>query len=308
MSVLITGGTGFVGRYVIKRVDDPIVTSRNRQAALNKLGDSVSDAIQWSPESEPLVLDPAMDCRAVVNLMGDSIAEGRWTEKKKKSIRDSRVQGTLKLVEAVSKLEKKPEVFVSASAVGFYGDPGDVEVTESHPMGDGFLPEVCKQWEDAVDTISALGVRVVKLRIGIVLGPDGGACEKMIPMFKLGLGGKLGSGRQWFPWIHVEDLAGLIDWAIRTPSASGVYNATAPNPVTNGQFTTALAKSLGRWAVLPAPKFGLKIALGEFADSLFFSQRVIPQRAVEEGYDFQFPELDGALKDIVSRSGRGYES
>jgi len=275
MSVLITGGTGFVGRYVIERVDDPIVTSRNRQAALNKLGDTVSEAIQWSPESEPLVLDPGMDCRAVVNLMGDSIAEGRWTEKKKKSIR------------------------VSASAVGFYGDPGDVEVAESHPMGDGFLPEVCKQWEDAADTISALGVRVVKLRIGIVLGPDGGACEKMIPLFKLGLGGKLGSGKQWFPWIHVEDLAGLIDWAIRTPSASGVYNATAPNPVTNGQFTAALAKSLGRWAVLPAPKFGLKIALGEFADSLFFSQRVIPQRAVEDGYQFRFPDLDVALKDIV---------
>ena len=299
MSVLITGGTGFVGRYVIERVDDPIVTSRNRQGALNKLGDSVSDAIQWSPQSDPLVLDPAMDCRAVVNLMGDSIAEGRWTEKKKKSIRDSRVEGTLKLVEAVSKLEKKPEVFVSASAVGFYGDPGEAEVTESHPMGDGFLPEVCKQWEDAADTISALGVRVVKLRIGIVLGPDGGACEKMIPLFKLGLGGNLGSGRQWFPWIHVEDLAGLIDWAIRTPSASGVYNATAPNPVTNGQFTAALAKSLGRWAILPAPKFGLKMALGEFADSLFFSQRVIPQRAVEDGYQFRFPDLDVALKDIV---------
>jgi len=168
MSVLITGGTGFVGRYVIPRVDGAIVTSRFRQAALNKLGDSVADVIKWSPQSDPLVLDPAMDCRAVVNLMGDSIAEGRWSEKKKKSIRDSRVLGTLKLVEALSKLEKKPEVFVSASAVGFYGDPGDAEVTESHPMGSGFLPEVCKQWEDAADTIAELGVRVVKLRIGIV--------------------------------------------------------------------------------------------------------------------------------------------
>jgi len=304
MSVLITGGTGFVGRYVIERVDDPIVTSRNRQGALNKLGDSVTGVVQWSPQSDPLVLDPAMDCRAVVNLMGDSIAEGRWTAKKKKSIRDSRVQGTLKLVEAVSKLEKKPEVFVSASAVGFYGDPGDTEVTESHPMGEGYLPEVCKEWEDAADTVAALGVRVVKLRIGIVLGADGGACEKMIPLFKLGLGGKLGSGKQWFPWIHVEDLAGMIDWAIRTTDASGVYNATAPNPVTNGQFTAALAESLGRWAVLPAPKFGLRIALGEFANSLFFSQRVVPQRAVEEGYDFRFPELGGALKDIVQVQAR----
>ena len=302
MSVLITGGTGFVGRYVIERVDDPVVTSRNRQGALNKLGDSVSDVIQWSPQSDPLVLDPKMNCRAVVNLMGDSIAEGRWTEEKKKSIRDSRVEGTLKLVEAVSKLEKKPDVFVSASAVGFYGDPGDAEVTESHPMGEGYLPEVCKQWEDAVDTVAALGVRVVKLRIGIVLGRDGGALEKMIPLFKLGLGGKLGSGKQWFPWIHVEDLAGMIDWAIRTPTASGVYNATAPNPVTNGQFTAALAKSLNRWAILPAPKLGLRIALGEFANSLFFSQRVIPERAVEEGYNFQFAELDGAIEDVIKHS------
>jgi uncharacterized protein (TIGR01777 family) len=283
----------------MERVDEPIVTSRNRQRALNKLGDSVADVIQWSPQNDPLVLDPAMSCRAVVNLMGDSIAEGRWTEKKKQSIRESRVQGTLKLVEAVSKLEKKPEVFVSASAVGFYGDPGDAEVTESHPIGNGYLPEVCKEWEDAADTVAQLGVRVVKLRIGIVLGPDGGALEKMIPLFKWGLGGKLGSGKQWFPWIHVEDLAGMIDWAIRTPSASGVYNATAPNPVTNGQFTAALAKSLGRWAILPAPKFGLRIALGEFANSLFFSQRVIPRRAVEEGYDFRFPNLDGALEDAV---------
>jgi uncharacterized protein (TIGR01777 family) len=196
-------------------------------------------------------------------------------------------------------LEKKPEVFVSASAVGFYGDPGDGEVSESHPMGEGYLPEICKEWEDAADQMSALGVRVVKLRIGIVLGADGGALEKMIPLFKLGLGGKLGSGKQWFPWIHVEDLAGMIQWAIETPTANGVYNATAPNPVTNGQFTNALAKSLGRWAILPAPKFGLRIALGEFANSLFFSQRVIPQRAVAEGYDFQFPELDAALSDIV---------
>jgi uncharacterized protein (TIGR01777 family) len=274
MSVLITGGTGFVGRYVIQRVDEAVVTSRNRQGALDRLGDSVADVIQWSPKLDPLELDPAMDCRAVVNLMGDSIAEGRWTVAKKKSIRDSRVEGTLKLIEALSKLEKKPDVFVSASAVGFYGDPGDAEVTESHPIGEGYLPEVCKEWEDAADKVAELGVRLVKLRIGIVLGPDGGALEKMITLFKWGLGGRLGSGKQWFPWIHVEDLAGMIDWAIKTPSASGVYNATAPNPVTNGQFTTTLAKSLNRWAVLPAPKFGLRIALGEFANSLFFSQRV----------------------------------
>ncbi len=299
MSVLITGGTGFVGRHLIERLDCPVVTSRNRNGAKEALGDKVADVIQWSPMKEPLTLDPAMNCSAVVNLMGDSIAEGRWTTAKKKTIRDSRVLGTQRLIEAIAGLEKRPDVFVSASAVGFYGNPGDVVVTEDHPMGTGYLPEVCKEWEDAANAATELGIRVVKLRIGIVLGRDGGALEKMIPLFRWGLGGKLGSGKQWFPWIHVQDLAGMIKWAIETPSVSGTFNATAPNPVTNGQLTDALAKSLGRWAVLPAPKFGLKIALGEFADSLFFSQRVVPARAVNQGYSFQFPELAGALSEIV---------
>ena len=231
--------------------------------------------------------------------MGDSIAEGRWTEEKKKSIRDSRVIGTKNLIQGLIDSGQKPDSFVSASAVGFYGDAGDAKVTESHPQGDGFLPDVSREWEEAADLIASHGTRVVKIRIGIVLGADGGALEKMIPLFKLGLGGKLGSGKQWFPWIHVEDLARLFKWGIETPAANGVYNATAPNPVTNAQFTQQLAKSLNRWAILPAPKFGLKIALGEFADSLFFSQNVVPEKAVSEGFEFTHPQLPAALSDIV---------
>ena len=266
---------------------------------LSKLGSRVGDVIQWSPLDEPLAIPSEHSVTAIVNLMGDSIAEGRWTEAKKKSIRESRVIGTKKLVEAVSRMEKKPDVCVSASAIGYYGDTGEAVINESGPKGEGFLPDVSDEWERATEGLAELGVRVVKLRIGIVLGADGGALEKMIPLFRMGLGGRLGNGQQWFPWIHVDDLVGMIKWAVETPTAEGVFNATAPNPVRNGEFTQALASSVNRWAILPAPKFGLKLALGEFAESLFFSQRVVPEKALTEGYDFQFPELETALKDIV---------
>ncbi|MDB4766761.1 DUF1731 domain-containing protein, partial [bacterium] len=156
-------------------------------------------------------------------------------------------------------------------------------------------------WEEAADEIASHGVRVVKLRIGIVLGSDGGALEKMIPLFKFGLGGKLGSGQQWFPWIHVEDLVRLAKWSIETSSAEGVYNATSPHPVRNAEFTKDLANAVNRWAILPAPKFGLKLAVGEFADSLFFSQNVIPKRATDQGFEFQFETLPEALADIVKK-------
>ena len=299
MTVLITGGTGFVGQRLLPHFDNPLITSRNRDRALTKLGKRVGDVIQWSPMDKPLAIPAEHSVTAIVNLMGDSIAEGRWTEEKKKRIRDSRVIGTKKIVEAVSQMEKKPDVVVSASAIGYYGDTGETIVTESAAKGSGFLPDVSDEWERATDGLTELGVRVVKLRIGIVLGADGGALEKMIPLFRMGLGGKLGSGQQWFPWIHVDDLVGMIKWAVDTPNAEGVYNATAPNPVRNGEFTQALASSVNRWALLPAPKFGLKLALGEFAESLFFSQCVVPEKAKSEGFDFQFAELEPALKNIV---------
>ena len=298
MSILVTGGTGFVGIHLLALLDDVIVTSRNADRAKKSLPPDV-DVVQWDPMAGPLELPSEKQISAVVNLMGDSIAEGRWNEEKKKSIRDSRIIGTRNLIRGLIASDQKPEVFVSASAVGYYGDAGEAVVTEDHPAGKGFLTDVSREWEEAADEIASHGVRVVKLRIGIVLGAEGGALEKLIPLFKSGLGGKLGSGKQWFPWVHVDDLAGLAKWSIETSSAQGVYNATSPNPVRNAQFTKDLAKAVNRWAILPAPKFGLKLALGEFADSLFFSQNVIPQRATEQGFKFRFENLPEALADII---------
>ncbi len=243
MSILITGGTGFVGRRLIAKLNHCVVTSRNAARAKAALGDQVDDVIEWNSPSEPLALPPQLQLSAVVNLMGESIAEGRWTNAKKKLIRSSRVDATKRLVESILQLESPPAVIVSASAVGIYGDCGDDVVTEERKPATGFLAEICRDWEQATAPLTAAGIRVCNLRIGIVLGADGGALEKLIPLFKLGMGGKLGSGRQFIPWIHIDDLVALIQWLINTPDVSGPVNASSPNPVRNSEFTKALAHS-----------------------------------------------------------------
>jgi hypothetical protein len=233
-----------------------------------------------------------------VHLAGEPLAQ-RWTEEAKRRIRGSRVDGTRRLIALLADLPAAPRVLLCASAIGIYGSRGDEILTESSAPGTGFLPEVCMAWEQAADEAAALGMRVVKLRTGIVLGRDGGVLARMLPAFRLGAGGRLGSGKQWMSWIHLNDLLGLIEFALNEAGVTGPVNATAPNPVTNEQFTAQLARTLHRPAFAPAPAFALKLMFGEMASVLLDSQRVVPRAAIEHGFGFRYPGLDPALHDVL---------
>ena len=301
MSLLVTGGTGFLGQQFIASSKEPSITavSRNQTKAKQTLGDSVKEVIQWDPQKSPFQVPEGVHFDKVVNLMGEPIAEGRWTDAKKKRILDSRVEGTRQLIDGLLASGKPPSVFVSASAIGIYGDTGEAIVNESHPLDDVFVGSVCEAWEDEANRLKSHGTRVVCLRIGIVLGDGGGAIDKMLPIFKLGLGGKLGSGKQWMAWIHVDDVCGMINWALENPEVSGPVNTTAPEPVRNAEFTRTLAKAVSRPAFLPAPQFALRLVFGEFANSLFYSTRIVPQVALDHGFKFKFPNLTEAIADVV---------
>lgn len=298
MKVLVTGATGFVGRQLLKHLDDVVVLSRNAARASESLGGV--PAYDWDADREPppAAAFSGVDC--VIHLAGEPVAEGRWTEQKKQRIRDSRVLGTRHLVDALAGLEQRPAVLVSASAVGWYGDRGDQVLAEAAAAATDFLGEVCQQWETEAARAETLGLRTVQVRFGIVLGTAGGALKQMLPIFKLGVGGRLGSGKQWMPWVHVGDLVNLLLFVAETDELRGPVNGTAPEPVTNREFTKTLADLLHRPAILPAPAWGLRLALGEFADSLLASQRVIPQRAEAAGFTFQFRQLKPALRDLLA--------
>ena len=241
---------------------------------------------------------PVPACDAVVNLAGEPIAQ-RWTPAAKKRIYDSRVEGTRRLVHALSAQSQRPGVLVCASAVGVYGSRGDEILTEKSSPGAGFLPHVVTDWEESAQTAEALGIRVISLRFGMVLG-RGGALAKLLPLFRLGVGGRLGSGRQWMSWIHIDDAVSLILLALENAALRGAVNATAPHPVTNDEFTRRLAGALHRPAIFPAPAFALKLALGEMSEVLLDSQRVLPVAALATGFHFQYPELSVAFANILS--------
>ncbi len=300
MRALVTGGTGFVGPRLLRMLDQPIVVSRNPDRARQTVGHLAGRIVRWDPLEGPPPQDAFEGVDAVFHLAGESVAEGRWTAAQKARIRDSRLIGTRHLVQGIVQARTKPAVLVSASAVGYYGDRGEEELTESASPADDFLAQVCIDWEKEAMAAESVGVRVVTARTGIALGSGGGALAKMLTPFKLGAGGPLGNGRQWMPWVHVADLARLYVHAADTTSIRGPMNAVAPHPVRNSEFTKALGRQLHRPAFMPAPYIGLRILFGEFAKVLFASQRVIPKVALDTGFVFQYPDLAAALKEILA--------
>jgi len=301
MKALVTGGTGFVGRQLLELLDRPTVLSRDVSRGQRAVGQSAGRVVGWDPQAGPPPTEAFEGVDVIFHLAGESVAEGRWTSAQKARIRESRVVGTQNLVAGIARAKPRPRVLVSASAVGYYGDRGEEELTEASAPGDDFLADVCVEWERAARVAEQHGVRVVLARTGIVLG-QGGALAKMLTPFKLGAGGPLGNGRQWMPWIHVADLARLYLHAADTTSIQGPMNAVGPHPVRNSEFTKALGRALHRPAFMPAPYLGLRLVFGEFAKVLFASQRVIPQVAIDTGFHFEYPQIAAALAEILKRA------
>lgn len=297
MRILVTGATGFVGKRLLTQLQQPVVLSRDVERARQACPGATVH--RWDPLSGPPPAEAFDGVDAVIHLAGDPVAEGRWNDAKRRRIRESRTIGTSNLVAGICAAARPPRVLVSASAVGFYGGRGDEVLDERAQPGNDFLAEVCVAWEQAARQAESFGVRVVTPRIGIVLGPGGGALAKMLLPFKLGLGGRLGDGRQWMPWIHVDDLVQLFLHVAEHEEVRGPINGVAPNPATNRDFTATLASVLHRPAVFPVPAFGLRLAVGEFADILLASQRVVPRVAEQSGFTFRYPQLKPALAAIL---------
>ncbi|MEE2755599.1 MAG: TIGR01777 family oxidoreductase [Myxococcota bacterium] len=294
MNSLVTGATGLIGQALIKRLDDPVLMSRRPEALAS------GSRLKWPVDAGTAAPDRAVD--VVFHLAGEPVAGRRWTQQRMDEIRNSRVDGTRQLVSWIANWPSAPKVLVCASAIGFYGDRGDEILVENSQPGSSFLAELCQDWEAEAAKAEALGVRVVFARIGIVLAKNGGALEKMLPPFKMGIGGPLGSGRQWMSWIHLDDVVGLLLHAAHA-DISGPLNTVAPQPSTNADFSRVLAGHLSRPSVLRAPAFALRLALGKMSDIVLASQKVLPRVAEETGYVFQQPTLDGAIKSCLRIKG-----
>lgn len=297
MKSLITGGTGFIGNHLVDRLDSPVVLGRNPDRISKTL--KGVEARKWDPAGE---IDPAVFAGVdkVFHLAGEPVFAGRWDSAKKDRIMGSRVDGTRTLVRALARLDQRPHTLICSSAIGYYGSRGDEVLTESSLPGSDFLATVCRRWEEEAMHAEELGIRVVTARIGVVLGHNGGVLAKMLTPFKLGLGGWLGNGRQYMSWLHIDDLIDLLLHAARNTEVRGPLNCVAPNPVTNREFTAALAAVLHRPAILPVPGCVLKAALGEFATVVLGSQRVMPDKAIHTGYRFSYPLVAGALTAAIS--------
>ncbi len=292
MRITMTGATGFIGSHVRAALEagghELRLISRRNAAGFHS----------WPAPEAPFPAASLEGADAMIHLAGETVAQ-RWSEGAKRRIRGSRVQGTQRLVEALAAMPERPSVLICASATGYYGDRGEEVLDETSRPGQGFLAETCMEWENAAAQAEALGVRVVRLRFGMVLGRDGGALAKMLPVFRLCLGGRLGSGQQWMPWIHVDDAVAMVAWALSEP-VSGAHNAVAPAPVRNEEFTRALEGILGRPAMFSVPAWALRAAMGEAAEIALSSQRVMPRAALNAGFRFRHPHVADALRALLS--------
>lgn len=304
MHVVVAGGTGFIGRAVCRELlragHEVTVLTRDASRASGRVPQGVKVA-QWSPEQSEELREVLSAKDAVINLSGESVAAQRWTPEFKQKLVDSRVNSTCALVQGIRSAEPRPKVLVNAGAVGIYGNRGEEELTESSPPGTGFLAELAIRWEQSADEARELGVRVVKLRIGIVLGEGGGALEKMLLPFRLFVGGPFGSGQQWFPWIHLDDVSGITLHALAHDTVDGAVNTVAPGIVRLGEFCKALGRVMGRPSWLPVPGFALRLVVGELGESMLWSQRVVPQAALQTGYAFRYPQVEQALRQVLRK-------
>jgi uncharacterized protein len=298
MKVLISGSHGMVGSALVKAL---AAGADEVTRLVRKPAPGEGPEIPWEPESNRLDPSSAGGFDAVVHLAGENIASGRWTDERKRRIRESRVKGTRLLSEVLARVARPPRVLVSASAIGYYGDRGEEILREESASGPGFLPEVCREWEAATEPAAGKGVRVVRLRFGVILSADGGALAKMLPPFRMGAGGILGDGRQYVSWISLDDAVGAIRHVIRLEALKGPVNVVAPAPVTNREFTATLGKVLSRPTLIPMPAFAARLAFGEMADALLLSSaRVEPRRLLDSGYSFLHPDLEPALRHLLA--------
>ncbi|HEY3969078.1 MAG TPA: TIGR01777 family oxidoreductase [Planctomycetaceae bacterium] len=303
MNILVSGSTGLVGTALI-----PILTGAGHEVVRlvrSKARNPSKELIGWDPAAKSIDAAGLDGLDAIVHLAGEPIAAGRWTAARKARIRDSRVQGTQLLCDALAHVARPPATLVCASAIGFYGDRGDEALTEASAAGSNFLADVCREWEAACDPARKKGIRVVNLRFGVILSPRGGALAKMLTPFKLGAGGVLGSGRQYMSCIAIDDCVGAILHSLSNTSVAGPLNVVGPEPVTNRVFTKTLGKVLGRPTIFPMPAFAARLAFGEMADALLLSSsRVEPQKLSKTGFQFQCSTLESALRHVLGRASR----
>ena len=304
MTILVAGATGLIGRRLVQRLieagNNVVVLTRNPRKGIG-LGSALLRLVQWDARTPGEWYAELDGSDAVINLSGESIGQKRWTPDQKSRILSSRIDATNAIVGAIGAAARKPRVLINASAVGYYGDAGDDELLESHPSGSDFLADVCRQWESAAHAAEEFGVRVVLPRSAVVLDAHAGALKRLLLPFRLFIGGPLGRGNQWFPWIHLEDEVGALQFALQNTAVTGPVNVVAPDLVTMREFCSTLGKALARPSWAPVPELLLKIVLGEMSDMVLKGQRAIPRRLLDAGYRFKFPRLDEALADLLKR-------